>query len=109
MPTRDEWLNLTSYLGGLNVAGGAMKETGVSHWNYPNQGATNSSGFYALPGGGREDGFYYLFGDYGTWWSATNNGATLVYALRLNYHSEGCNILNNGNMREGFSVRCLKD
>jgi uncharacterized protein (TIGR02145 family) len=88
-----------------------MKETGVSHWNSPNQGATNSSGFNGLPGGCRDadDGFFYLFGDYGSWWTTTNNGATLVYFIRLSHYNEGAFCNNNGVKSEGFSVRCIKD
>ena len=51
LPSRAEWEQLVEYLGGKNVAGGKMKETGTRHWWYPNTGATNESGFTALPGG----------------------------------------------------------
>jgi len=51
IPKDAEWTVLTTYLGGVSVAGGAMKETGNAHWSSPNTGATNSSGFTALGSG----------------------------------------------------------
>jgi uncharacterized protein (TIGR02145 family) len=73
LPSDDEWTTLTDYLGGEAVAGGKLKETGTTHWQSPNEGATNESGFTALPGGYRyfiPDTFYYI-GNYGYWWSST--------------------------------------
>jgi uncharacterized protein (TIGR02145 family) len=49
VPSKDEWQVLIDYLGGKDVAGGKMKETGTEHWNTPNYGATNESCFSALP------------------------------------------------------------
>ena len=67
-----EWTILTNYLGGEEIAGGMLKEAGTAHWNSPNEGATNSSGFSALPGGYRDfkGPFYDLRGN-SLWWSAT--------------------------------------
>ena len=39
--------------------GGKLKEAGTAHWNSPNTGATNVSGFTALPAG-----FRYIGGDF---------------------------------------------
>ncbi|MFN6072835.1 MAG: fibrobacter succinogenes major paralogous domain-containing protein, partial [Bacteroidota bacterium] len=51
VPTDAEWTTLTTELGGESVAGGKMKSIGTAYWNSPNTGATNESGFSALPGG----------------------------------------------------------
>src|SRR5574344_54019 len=53
VPSDAEWTELTDYLGGASVAGGKLTETGTTHWNSPNTGATNETGFTALPGGYR--------------------------------------------------------
>jgi uncharacterized protein (TIGR02145 family) len=109
IPGDSEWIILTTYLGGYAVAGGMMKETGITHWLTPNADATNSSGFTALPGGTR----YYLgdffdAGGYGYWWSSTEAAANAAYYRYLTYFygaiSAGTDYKTNG-----FSVRCLKD
>ncbi|MCD4726645.1 MAG: hypothetical protein K8R46_03215, partial [Pirellulales bacterium] len=109
LPSDDEWTTLTDFLGGTGVAGGKMKEAGTSHWNSPNTGATNSSGFTALPGGyrGSSGSFGYL-GRYGYWWSSTEYSGAGAWARHLTY--------GYGRVRRygydkagGFSVRCLKD
>ena len=50
-----------------------MKIPGLSFWANPNEGATNTSGFSALPGGER---FYVgapftRLGYFGSWWTST--------------------------------------
>jgi uncharacterized protein (TIGR02145 family) len=78
LPSDAEWTTLTDYLGGESVAGGKLKETGTTHWKSPNEGATNESGFTALPGGYRDlYGSSHHVGDYGYWWSATEYFATM--------------------------------
>jgi uncharacterized protein (TIGR02145 family) len=53
VPSTTEWTTLETFLGGASVAGGKLKETGTSKWFSPNTGATNETGFTALPGGAR--------------------------------------------------------
>jgi len=66
VPTDTEWTTLTDYLGGTSVAGGKLKETGTTHWTTPNTGATNETGFTALPGGYRSNnGAFLCIGIYG--------------------------------------------
>ena len=67
VPTDAEWTVLTDYLGGASVAGGKMKEVGITSWNSPNTDATNTSLFTGLPGGYRiSDGNFNLIGYNGT-------------------------------------------
>ncbi len=54
IPSDSAWDILVNFLGGSWAAGGKIKEAGSSHWNAPNDGATNMSGLTALPGGMRQ-------------------------------------------------------
>lgn len=70
IPSHDEWSILINKLGGENIAGGKLKATGTSLWSYSNIGATNQSGFSALPGGYRGGSGQFVFkGLGGSWWS----------------------------------------
>ena len=109
VPSDAEWTELTDYLGGSSVAGGKLKETGTTHWASPNTGATNETGFTALPGGYRNlNGSFYNIGYYGSWWSATEYGATYAWFRYLsNYNS---NVSRDYFDKEvGLSVRCVRD
>src|SRR5690554_1030473 len=109
LPSDAEWTELTDYLGGTSVAGGKLKETGTTHWASPNTGATNETGFTALPGGERYyDGAFYNIGYYGSWWSATELSATYAWYRSMDYDSS--NVYRGDHNKEvGFSVRCLRD
>jgi len=107
--TDAEWQTLIDYLGGLVVAGGKMKEVGLAHWSSPNAGATNSSGFTALPGGyRRNDGNFVAKSDYAYFWSSTeySNGYALFRAL--SYLDSQIHRYYFPNL-DGFSVRCIRD
>src|SRR5690554_4857483 len=109
VPSDAEWTVLTDYLGGESVAGGKLKETGTTHWASPNTGATNETGFTALPGGYRYfNGTFYNVGNYGTWWSATEFNAAGAWFRNVGY--DYSDVLRYSNDKEvGFSVRCLRD
>lgn len=107
LPSDAEWTQLTDYLGGIEAAGGKLKETGTAHWDIPNEGATNESGFTALPGGGLDfdyddGGTFYTIGDRGYWWSAS----ALLWYVFSNWSSVG---IDNAGIDCGFSVRCVRD
>ncbi len=109
VPSDEEWTKLTTFLGGEDVAGGKLKETGTSHWRSPNTEATNSSGFTALPGGTRNyNGSFNSLTNLGFWWSSTGNG--LDYS-RFWYMSFNENTVHIGSYKQmtGLSVRCVKD
>jgi uncharacterized protein (TIGR02145 family) len=113
VPTDSEWSELREYLGGVNVAGNKLKETGTAHWKSPNASATNSSGFTALPGSWRGLGgaFYYNVGDCAIWWtSSDDNNPThpLLYSLWSGpeFHRSHDPYFPND---AGCSIRCLKD
>jgi len=91
------------------VAGGKMKAIGTAYWNPPNKGATNISGFSALPGGTRtrERSFGGIRNDT-YFWSSTeyNEGAwgrdlfsNASYVSKYSYFFGSV----------GASVRCLRD
>ncbi|MBA7528679.1 hypothetical protein ES705_20867 [subsurface metagenome] len=107
VPTDAEWSTLIDYLGGESVAGGKLKETGTIHWNSPNTGATNETGFKALPGGLRSVAFYDI-GYYGRWWSATEQDAASAW-IRVLANGNGIVFSSNNGKSAGFSVRCLRD
>jgi len=107
VPTHAEWTTLTDSLG--NDAGGKMKETGTAHWINPNTGATNSSGFSALPGSFRFPyGTFFSAGSVGEWWSASETDTWTAWRLLLN--NDVSQVSHHDFEKEyGFSVRCLKD
>ena len=109
VPSDAEWTELTDYLGGTSVVGGKLKETGTTHWASLNTGATNETGFTALPGGYRIfNGPFSYIGYFGYWWSATKLGANDAWYRRMFYNASSVD-RDYYDKELGFSVRCLKD
>ena len=109
VPTDAEWTTLINFLGGDSAAGGKMKSTGTTYWSAPNRGATNESGFTALPGGNRsEGGDFTRFINNAFFLSATGNDSYGAWVRSLN--SINSNVYRgNYHMQLGASVRCIRD
>jgi len=108
VPTMSEVNTLRNYLGGESVAGGKLKETGTTHWLSPNIGATNETGFTAIPNGDRNYfGSYEAFGYSAAFWSTQDLGSFGgVFVLT----SETAQMITRGwGKPTGLPVRCLKD
>jgi uncharacterized protein (TIGR02145 family) len=112
IPTATEWTTLTSCLGGNAVAGGPLKEAGLAHWATPNTGATNSSGFTALPGGQRvanNSSFIWVGATLNAdFWTSTPFTPTNSTNRSLSATSTNVTQWNYDN-RNGMSIRLIKD
>jgi uncharacterized protein (TIGR02145 family) len=109
IPSDEEWTTLINYLGGSDFAGSKLKEIGTIHWLEPNSGATNESGFTALPGGARGfDGSFFEIQSVGYWWSSTEYNSTNAWRRRIFNNQTGI-YRNNPDKKYGFSVRCVRD
>ena len=122
MPTDVEWTKLTDdlgvyytskgklkQLGSYYMVGGKLKETGTTHWNSPNNGATNEVGFTALPSGIRNfTGEFSEIGYQTEWWSSIEYNITNAWKRRVDYSVSDIYRIND-NKKIGFSVRCVKD
>lgn len=129
VPSIDDWKKLSDYLGGDSISGAKLKSACTSslanhldfmylgNWMPPNTGATNYSGFSALPGGHYNeispddiDPFlsFTKIGYYGYWWSSTQNISGNHYTLILEYDNTSTFFFPE-DKRLGFSVRCVRD
>lgn len=104
-----EWTTLRDYLGGDSIAGGKLKETGMTHWLGNNYGATNESGFTALPSGLRDaGGLFYTDGKYASWWTSTEEPPSNAWYSYVGGVSTTLVLLDSPKS-EGYAVRCVKD
>jgi uncharacterized protein (TIGR02145 family) len=118
LPTDTDWCILEQFVDPTIVCdnvewrgtdgGGKLKEAGTAHWASPNSGATNSSGFTALPGGHRtmENVFNNLTMD-AHFWSSSENGSYAWYrGLRYDYTMV---YRHSYPKLSGYSVRCVNN
>ncbi|MEI7726806.1 MAG: LamG-like jellyroll fold domain-containing protein, partial [Bacteroidota bacterium] len=105
----DATTNCTGYGWTGTNAGGKMKEPGLLHWCSPNTGATNESGFKALPAGTRyPSGNFYSLTNAGIFWTSSPNDLNSSHRRDLDYNR--AEVLRDIQGNEfGFSVRCIRD
>ena len=77
---------MITLLGAYSEAGGKLKESGTVNWKSPNIGATNLSGFTALPGGYRSrNGVYtFIIGYAYCWNNSISTGGNYNQAFWIN-------------------------
>lgn len=89
--------------------GGKIKETGTAHWNSPNTGATNSSGFTALPHGYRYwDGDCYTLNTYAVFWTNTEHAISVNMWFYAPYHNNSFVYHGYGDKLNGHGIRCVR-
>jgi uncharacterized protein (TIGR02145 family) len=109
LPSDGDWNSLIATLGGVEAAGGKMKESGLLHWVSPNTGASNISGFTSLPGGYRfTSGTFHSSGYSARSWASNEFSGSASWFEQLVYNDDNI-VANNISKLYGHSVRCLKD
>jgi uncharacterized protein (TIGR02145 family) len=131
VPTDEEFKTLEKHLGMSQSEadnyswprgtdeGSKLKETGTIHWQSPNTGATNESGFFALPGSYRsgDNGFFNRIGSAAHFWSATSNDGVVdpsgnrlsAWSRYLLYNDSYISRHRYKTKRYGLSLRLVKD
>ena len=86
-------------------------ENGDGLWYTPNEGATNESGFTAIPAGFRlnNDGQYYESGYRVYFWSSTAEYYSDAFFMWYLFHNDSILYRGQFDSQTGLSVRCLKD
>jgi uncharacterized protein (TIGR02145 family) len=110
IPSDAEWDTLITYFGGTAIAGASLKEKCTNYWISPNTGATNESGFSALPGDFRLNTGYFssISGQTSYWWSSTEAYTTMARVWSV-YNDQIDVGWNANDKKGGSSVRCIKN
>jgi uncharacterized protein (TIGR02145 family) len=106
IPDDNDFKILTDFLGGESLAGGKLKQKGTTNWLPPNIGATNESGFNALPSAYRySSGGFDDFGSGGGFW--VKSSTVKMFVLRSD--NSKIELSNFGTKNGGVSIRCIKN
>lgn len=111
LPDTTEWNELITFLGGIEVAGGKMKNRGTEFWKEPNTEATNESGFNSKGVGSYTPRYFFSeLGDNDSYWSSSElHGETLNGEYQLSYKDGEFELSGIGAKASGLPVRCIKD
>jgi uncharacterized protein (TIGR02145 family) len=109
IPSNEDWLQLIDFLGGSAIAGGKLKFSGTDLWHEPNYGATNESGFSAVPAGFSVPGIARVpIGYTSIWWSSSVSEDQCQDTAGVEHNNSESYIDNSVDL--GFySVRCIKN
>jgi len=103
----DDWISMFDF---INRDGGALKEAGIKHWQSPNTGATNTTGFTAIANGERssQNGRFVDFNIWSASWSATpySYGSMIVF---LSHNDAVIHSQYAYSVKVGAGVRLIKD
>lgn len=106
LPSKEEWQTLVDFAGGKKIAETKLKSK--SNWNEDGNG-TDDYAFSALPGGfGNPAGFFYNVGNYGDWWSSSEDKVGSIAAWIMRFGSEYASWYYSDKTFL-FSVRCLQN
>ena len=120
VPSDDEWKELEIFIGMAHnqadsmgwrgeLEGAKLKEKGTSHWNPPNEEASDAFGFTALPGGFRaSNGGFNGMGNNTNLWTSTEAANNRQWNRALNTNLPKIS-RRSFDKRNGFSVRLIKD
>ena len=101
LPSNAEWRLLVEAAGGESTAAVALKSTKGWVWNSSNTSGTDDLGFSAIPNGP---------GEYGYFWSGTENSNISGYRLRLMGDATPSTHLGDGTKSTAMNaVRCVKE
>ena len=114
LPSYEEWDELITAVGGMDIAGKVLKsQTG---WYSDGGNGTDAYGFAALPAGNRDENTNFVSdGNDARFWSATEYDSAEANIMALRYFSYNGSvasddaILSWSGKNAGYSVRCLKD
>lgn len=103
VPKKAEWDLLQDYSDKIGRWAEGLKSVGTEYWKAPNEGATNSTGFSAMPGGGGSTGDFHEMGERAYFWSIFPTHLTVNYLAYDTYW------MTNTGGPGGASIRCVKD
>lgn len=102
LPSDEEWSTLETFVGGISVAGGKLKNTS----GFNGQNGTNDFGFTGKPGGRYFNNQFLDIGYGGFWWTSTPYPDIYAYYRLMSYlYPEDYRAYDG--QSTGFSVRCV--
>jgi uncharacterized protein (TIGR02145 family) len=104
VPGVDDWLALSEYLGGANLAILQLKEYGHTSWH---QSAINTRGFSAVNNPQRGTQGVFLISSAATWWTSTVATIDETYYFLLG--ASFVFLPEPGDNNRGLPVRCMRD